>query len=514
VGVDSRCGCASSLLAFFSPQSVGMGGCCCSSKTVISPIPLRLSSIGSVTSSDEDIRDKYDLGALLGSGSFGQVREATTKDPPFHVRAVKMIERDNEDGEWSNQAIFMREVGLLQDIQHENIIQYFDVYEDHHFLYVVMELCRGGEVFAKIIELKRFSERHAAMLGQQMLAAIEYIHDLQIVHRDIKAENFMLSEPEWPSTVKMIDFGMACKIKEGQVLTELCGSPHYLAPELIGKKYNELVDVWAFGVLLYLLMYGRYPYDAKHTRDIMAKIVSENIRWQTKVKLSDDAVSFLKQLLEHDPKKRLTAVEALSHPWMASEGSPDVSDQTRTLPSEVVRSAHKKVTATRKQVDPKVEEVRNEKLRKIDEDYNNGIRNGQRLHKTENEDFMRKPEFLRRDNRITTSPSDQLRNRRVSLDRMLGRRRTSSPCTQSTLEESTSPKSASAANSRRGDRRAQSMTAAPAARRFSYISNKSKTQEEAKAPAAASDEKRRRIPGIPKAMQGNKVHEFSAIGPA
>merc|ERR1740138_379496 len=229
-----------------------------------------------------------------------------------------MIERDNEDGEWSNQAIFVREVGLLQQINHENIIRDYDFYEDIHFLYVVMELCKGGEVFAKIVELKRFSEKNAAVLGQQMLQAIDYIHKRHIAHRDIKAENFMLAEPSIHSPVKMIDFGMACKFKDGECLTELCGSPHYLAPELIGQKYNHLADIWAFGVLLYLIMYGHYPFDAKSPRDIMVKILTEPIPWQTKAKLSKDALNFLKRLLEHNPRKRMTAEQALDHPWIKS----------------------------------------------------------------------------------------------------------------------------------------------------------------------------------------------------
>merc|ERR1712048_451056 len=126
----------------------------------------------------------YDLGNVLGSGSFGQVREAKLKDAPqAEIRAVKMIERDNDDGEWSNQAIFVREVGLLQQMNHNNIIRYYDFYEDVHFLYVVMELCKGGEVFAKILELKRFSEKNAAVLGEQMLKALDYVHKLKIAHR-------------------------------------------------------------------------------------------------------------------------------------------------------------------------------------------------------------------------------------------------------------------------------------------------------------------------------------------
>lgn len=372
------------------------------------------SPAGANHQNNEDIRDKYDLGKVLGSGSFGQVREAILKTAPeAELRAVKMIERDNEDGEWSNQAIFVREVALLQQIDHQNIIRYYDFYEDLHFLYVVMELCKGGEVFAKIVELKRFSEKNAAVLGQQMLQAIEYIHKRNIAHRDIKAENFMLAEASISSPVKMIDFGMACKFEDGECLTELCGSPHYLAPELIGQKYDHRADVWAFGVLLYLLMYGHYPYDAKHPRDIMVKILTEPIRWQTKVKLSSHGLDFLRRLLEHDLKKRMSATEALEHPWMR------LADET-SLPTEVVRSAHKKVTATRKTVDPKVEDLRNQKLAKIDEDFKNNIRYGKRLGPTPSDHaFMHKPEFQRHANKTVTAPSTQMVDRRTSLKKML-----------------------------------------------------------------------------------------------
>jgi len=237
---------------------------------------------------------------------------------------------------------YLCEVGLLQHINHENIIRYYDFYEDMHFLYVVMELCQGGEVFAKIVELKRFSERNAALLGQQMLKAISYIHKLRIAHRDIKAENFMLAEASLTSPVKMIDFGMATRFEDGQVLTELCGSPHYLAPELIGQKYDYRADVWAFGVLLYLLMYGHYPYDAKHPRDIMVKILTEPIRWQTKARLSKHGLDFLKRTLEHDPKKRVSAQDALDHDWMKLASTPSSSTESEILPTEVIRSAHKK----------------------------------------------------------------------------------------------------------------------------------------------------------------------------
>jgi len=178
-----------------------------------------------------------------------------------------------------------------------------------------------------------------------------------------------------------------------------------------------MADVWAFGVLLYLLMYGHYPYDAKHPRDIMVKILTEPIKWESKARLSKEAIDFLNKLLEHNLKKRLTAEGALGHPWMSKATAAAESEEGPALNPEVVRSAQKKVTGTKKMIAPQVEKLRNEKLQKIDEDFNKGIRHGKRLGETPKEDYMGKPEFLRRENKITSAPSHQLVSiaRRLSL---------------------------------------------------------------------------------------------------
>ncbi|CAE7558530.1 CaMKI [Symbiodinium sp. CCMP2456] len=335
-----------------------------------------------------DIRDFYVLGEVLGSGAFGQVRSACLIKDPSELRAVKVLEKDgNVCREDLDQ-----EVELLGQLEHENIIRFHDVYEDMHFLYIVTDHCAGGEVFAKIVELRRFTEENAAFMGKQMLAAIAYLHDKRIVHRDVKAENFLLAEPTIHSKIKMIDFGLATRIEEGQFLTELCGSPHYVAPELIGQRYTELVDVWAFGVLMYLLMYGAYPYDGKDPKDIMIKVLTKKIPWQKRAVLSNTCLDCLTTALQHDVTKRLSAKEVSQHAWF------DGSSEGNSIPSEVLRSAHRKVTASRRTADPSVEQQRNEKLQKLEEDWKQGLlpANIRPVHR---------PEVLRRKNRLRTAPS-------------------------------------------------------------------------------------------------------------
>eukprot|EP00397_Hematodinium_sp_SG-2012_P005758 GEMP01005780.1.p1 GENE.GEMP01005780.1~~GEMP01005780.1.p1 ORF type:complete len:620 (+),score=111.34 GEMP01005780.1:213-2072(+) len=333
----------------------------------------------------EDIRDKYTIGMVLGSGSFGQVREATLRSPssPSSAkRAVKIVTRDGQEGEWSNADMFKTEVVLLQNIDDPNIVKCFDFYEDPSFLYVVMERCEGGEVFQKIRELRRFGEYDAAAIGKQMLSALLYIHRIHIAHRDIKAENFLFWANDMTSPLKMIDFGMAAIVKPGQYLDALCGSPHYLSPELVGQKYNEITDIWAFGVLMYLMLYGRYPHAGKLPEEIMWQILTADICWKSEgVKISRTAISFLKHLLEPNWHKRYSAEMALKHAWINSykdrkqhPGAPPMAD----VPQEIRQAAH---NASKIRFTAPIIPVNNfeQKLEQINLDYSRGTRIGKRL---------------------------------------------------------------------------------------------------------------------------------------
>ncbi|EER03944.1 calcium-dependent protein kinase, putative [Perkinsus marinus ATCC 50983] len=255
----------------------------------------------------EDIREHYSIGQVLGSGSFGQVRVCTLLENGER-RAVKLLDQSQPD----SVPMFCQEIKLLLKVHSEHIIQFYEYFIDHHFLYIVMELCTGGELLKKVIEMRRFCEEDAARVCRQVVLAIAALHSAGICHRDIKAENLLLDGSGDVKTciVKLIDFGLATSVHSTGRLSELCGSAHYLAPELLGQNYSFPVDLWSLGVLMYLLLYGYYPYDGPSSREIMMQILRNRIQWthrKEKYKLSPECLKFLKGLLCRTEVDRLTA---------------------------------------------------------------------------------------------------------------------------------------------------------------------------------------------------------------
>ncbi|PHJ22182.1 ulk kinase [Cystoisospora suis] len=168
-----------------------------------------------------NFKKKYTLGKILGSGAFGQVRECANKQTK-EAFAVKIISRRaRERGPWSSSEMFRREVMLLSALSHPNIIRLIDAFEDRHHLYYVMEKCDGGELFEHIVRRKHFDEHEASRLCRQMLSALEYLHSFDIVHRDIKAENFLFRGKNVASSLVLIDFGMSARVLPNQSLTEV-----------------------------------------------------------------------------------------------------------------------------------------------------------------------------------------------------------------------------------------------------------------------------------------------------
>lgn len=238
---------------------------------------------------------------------------------------------------------------LLTHLDHPNIVKYIGSYHDRSNLYIITEKCTGGEVFDRLLKVKRFSEQEVVSITTQALGAIAYIHSLNIIHRDIKAENFLYaSDPRtilsasshnthFPSlTIKLIDFGLAVRLKtDNEVLTSVVGSAHYLAPEMIRQQYSKSVDLWSAGVMIYLMLFGRYPFDGNNDDIIISKIRKTKLEWNI-FDISDKARSFLQGLLERDPSLRMTADQALNHPFLHCTIAVPVIDEPKTLSSPLV----------------------------------------------------------------------------------------------------------------------------------------------------------------------------------
>lgn len=294
----------------------------CSQSSCISAIPANRRGT-------DDIRRYYKIGRVIGCGSFGQVRECIDRETG-QIYAVKVMERrmtgkeKMTPGRPSNEAMIRSEVDILKSLHHDNIVAFVKFFEDRHFFYAILEKCDGGELFHQIVSRRQFTEEDAALLCRQMASALAYLHGQGVVHRDVKAENFLFKDKGIESTIKLIDFGMSARLPECGYLTDLCGSPHYISPELICKRYDQGADMWAFGVMIYLMLFGRYPFEGSKASAIAREVQNKQLNWSRAACpfLTDAAIDFLSRLLDRNEKTRLTAPQALAHPWISTP-SPD-----------------------------------------------------------------------------------------------------------------------------------------------------------------------------------------------
>ncbi|OEH73988.1 putative ULK kinase [Cyclospora cayetanensis] len=276
----------------------------------------------------DDIRRYYKIGRIIGCGSFGQVRECVDRETG-QVYAVKVMERRMSGkekmtpGRPSNEAMIRSEVDILKSLNHENIVAFVKFFQDKHFFYAILERCDGGELFHQIVSRRQFTEEDASFLCRQMASALAYLHAQGVVHRDVKAENFLFKGKGIDSTIKLIDFGMSARLPECGYLTDLCGSPHYISPELISKRYDQGADMWAFGVMIYLMLFGRYPFEGSKASAIAREVQNKQLNWSKAACpfLTEAAIDFLSRLLDRNEKTRLTAAQALAHPWICQPSS-------------------------------------------------------------------------------------------------------------------------------------------------------------------------------------------------
>ena len=267
---------------------------------------------------------KYKPTKLLGTGSFGSVYEA--KNTIFqNIVAMKVINKDPNNS--LDEQEIRNEIDILKKLSHPNIVKIYEFYISNSHYYIVTEFCRDGELFSYI--KNKYSERQLAVLFYQVFSGLWYLHDNKILHRDIKLENIMISQKEkdyetgeelfW---VKIIDFGTAKIFEKNKKEKDVVGSSYYIAPEVLQQNYNEKCDTWSVGVILYMMLVGRAPFDGKDDEEIILKINSAdyNSKEPKLMKHSPEVRDLVSKLLQKDTDKRYSAREAIAHPWFQKYG--------------------------------------------------------------------------------------------------------------------------------------------------------------------------------------------------
>ena len=267
----------------------------------------------------QDIRKIYKFKEILGGGHFGTVRIAyKRKEEPRRYYAIKSISKKNLSP--SDLEDLIKEVDIISALDHPVIIDFYETYQDEFFFHIVMELCKGKEVFQKIASEGKIEEKKVAIVIHKVLNAIAYCHSRGITHRDIKPENILFETNELNSEIKLIDFGLSRKYSADQKMHTILGTPYYIAPEVLKGNYDEKCDIWSIGALTYIMLCGEPPFKGKSNNEIFMKIIKEPIKfnpykWNN---LSENSKNFIRNLLNKDPNKRPTAMEALGHIWFNS----------------------------------------------------------------------------------------------------------------------------------------------------------------------------------------------------
>lgn len=270
----------------------------------------------------ENFHDHYSLGKELGRGQFGTTyhcREKKTGD----LYACKLIPKYKCHSDEDREDV-RREVSILHHVTgHPNIVSMQGAFEDRENVYIVMEACTGGELFDDIIQRGSYTEREAADIFRTMLNVVSYCHSMGVMHRDIKPENFLLSEKSSNANLKATDFGMSVFCTADRRFYELVGSPYYIAPEVLRKDYSVEADNWSLGIILYILLTGIPPFFGSNDREIFDNILSEEADFESEPwpHISEGAKDCARRLLARNPKERMSAQDALNHPWVQEGGT-------------------------------------------------------------------------------------------------------------------------------------------------------------------------------------------------
>ena len=282
-----------------------------------------------------DITKLYEIGDELGSGNFAKVKKAKRKAKTADVEkevggkkkvvlkagadvAIKIIDKAKVE----DMQDIQREIEIMNMVDHPNVINLFEIFDEPKKMNLVLELVTGGELFDRIVAKGNYSEKDAATCMSQLCQALDYLHTKKIVHRDLKPENLLYASPADDANLKVADFGLARMLTAGDMMKTACGTPGYVAPEVIKNKgyAGGSCDMWSAGVILYILLCGYPPFGDDDLPSLLRQIQSGRYHfhkphWDS---VSAGAKDVVRKLLVVDPPKRMTAAQALQHPWIVA----------------------------------------------------------------------------------------------------------------------------------------------------------------------------------------------------
>lgn len=265
-----------------------------------------------------DLREKEEIGTGSTSKCFKCVRRSDKKE-----FACKVIDKQKVEVQFNGlMDQFNVEIKILKLLNHPNIIHLEDSFETSDRIYMVMEIMRGGELFDYVVEKGTITEEEACILVRKVTSVVAHMHGMNIIHRDLKPENLLLTSKYADAEIKLIDFGLAKEVGDAGAAKSFLGTRGYLAPEMLQRgSYDKAVDIWALGVIVFVLLCGCLPFDDDSSRineaDAKKKFTLRFPKWASN--LSAPAKDLLQHLLDTNPKTRYTAQQALDHPWVSGK---------------------------------------------------------------------------------------------------------------------------------------------------------------------------------------------------
>lgn len=271
------------------------------------------------SSSGKTFNELYKLGKQLGEGAFSVVKEGSHRQSSssFAIKIVTKSKLSKED-----EIALKDEIAVLTELKHKHIIRLYDVFDEQQFYYLVTEKMMGGELFDRIVQKSYYNEKEARDVCKILFDAMLYCHKHKVAHRDLKPENLLLTSESDDSDIKIADFGFAKKVKAPNSLTTQCGTPGYVAPEILeGKPYDTQADMWSLGVIVYILLGGYPPFIEQNQRELFRKIRKGQYEFHEEYwgQVSDDAKNMISKLLTVSPTQRYDAQGAMNNGWIRAD---------------------------------------------------------------------------------------------------------------------------------------------------------------------------------------------------